>query len=235
MKNVLIVEDEILIAYTIAKYLKQQSYNVVGIAISYNDAVKILSTNEVSIVLIDIKLSGEKTGIDLAHVINEKFHLPFIYLTAQLDQFFIKLAKETNPKGYLAKPIQKESLYTTLEIIQHNSDRNSEYRIIKSGTLFEKIFLDEILYIQAEHIYLNIFLENRTKPLLVRQSISNILITLDSSFIIQTHRAFLVNIKKVDKWNPNTIEIGSHSIPISRTQKKQTLSKITNHYSQLQR
>ena len=102
----LIVEDEIIIADTIKRYLQKQGHEVVGTAISYEEATEIYKKEQPDIALLDIRLSGSKTGIDVAHFIQEQNDAtPFIFLSSQLDSRSINAAKQTYPSGYLLSVI----------------------------------------------------------------------------------------------------------------------------------
>ena len=64
---------------------------------------------------------GSKTdGIEIAKVINEKYKIPFIYLTSYSDKATLEMAKITRPWGYLVKPFQEHDLFTSLEIALFN-------------------------------------------------------------------------------------------------------------------
>ena len=120
MSKILIVEDEIIIADSIKRYLTQMGYDITGIAISYEQALDILGEVKPDIILLDIHLNGRKTGIDLANYIRTNLHIPYIYLSAQISSDVFHAAKLTRPSGFINKPIQKETLYTTIEIALYN-------------------------------------------------------------------------------------------------------------------
>jgi DNA-binding response OmpR family regulator len=85
--QILIVEDEILIADTIERYLTRQGYWVMGSAISCEEAETLYLRQTPDLALLDIRLSGSRTGIDFAHFIRKQARpAPFIYLTSQLDR-----------------------------------------------------------------------------------------------------------------------------------------------------
>ncbi|MBK7010747.1 MAG: response regulator [Saprospiraceae bacterium] len=115
--KILIVEDEILIGETIKIYLRERGHIPMDIVISYEEALQAISLSLPDVVLVDIRLFGEKSGIDLAEVIQNQYdQLPIVFLTSQYDVRVSNKALELNPSGYLVKPIQKESLWTTVEL-----------------------------------------------------------------------------------------------------------------------
>ena len=85
-----IVEDEMIIASVIQDCLKKLNYEVVEPVISFNDAIEMLYTEQPDMVLIDIRISGNKDGIELAEYIRENYSIPFIYLTANTYFLLVK-------------------------------------------------------------------------------------------------------------------------------------------------
>ncbi len=120
MSKILIVEDELIIANSIKRYLTQMGYDITGIAINYEQALDLLGKIKPDIVLLDILLNGRRTGIDLANYIQTNLHIPFIYLSAKITSDVFHSAKLTRPSGFISKPIQKENLYTTIEVSLYN-------------------------------------------------------------------------------------------------------------------
>lgn len=119
-KRILIVEDEPMIAHDIREFLEEGGFEVVGIAYNGKNAEHLLSRNEVDAVVLDIRLKGDKTGVDVAHFINAKIRVPFIFLTSHSDEHTLEQAKQTRPGGYLLKPFDKAGLFTTLEVAMFN-------------------------------------------------------------------------------------------------------------------
>ncbi len=116
-KHILIVEDEILIASQIKISILKHGYNCSGIAINYNTAETILKTKAVDLVLIDITLSGDKTGLDIAELINKNFGIPFLFITSYNDSKTLEEIKKLNPVGYINKPVNEATLLTKLECL----------------------------------------------------------------------------------------------------------------------
>lgn len=118
--HVLIVEDEALIAKDIKYILEDEEYIVSAIAYNSKQALEELRNKPPDIVLLDIQLNSELSGIQLAKVINEQYQLPFIFLTSHSDRATIEHVKSTNPMGYLVKPFEERTLITTIEIALYN-------------------------------------------------------------------------------------------------------------------
>ena len=118
--RILIVEDEPLVAATLKRMLLKLDYDVVSIAMSYELAMYDIAQYRPDIVLLDICLGSEKNGIDIAESLQNKFRIPFIYLTALADQDTIQKAKKTEPAGYIIKPFDENDIRVNLEIALYN-------------------------------------------------------------------------------------------------------------------
>ncbi|WP_170110392.1 response regulator transcription factor [Flavilitoribacter nigricans] len=118
--RVLIVEDEALIAKDIQFILEDADYSVSAIAYNSKKALEELRNRTPDIVLLDIQLNSELSGIQLAKIINEQYQLPFIFITSYADRATIEKVKSTNPMGYLVKPFEERTLITTIEIALYN-------------------------------------------------------------------------------------------------------------------
>ena len=222
--RILIVEDEILIADTLQRYLEKRGYHIVGNAISYEEAVDLYQQKQPDLCLVDIQLNGPKTGIDFGYFIQDQdAPVPFIFLTSQTDKRHINLAKDTFPAGYLSKPIQKASLFANIEIAlhSHQSKKESTTKItIHNGTDKHIIPLKDILYIQSDHIY-SVFHTKTKGRLHQRSSLSEISQQLPSPPFLQVHRSFIANLQHLSGWDNQQLHLEDISIPISRSRKKE--------------
>jgi DNA-binding NarL/FixJ family response regulator len=118
--RVLIIEDDPLIAIDIEQTLNNLNFCVSGTAYTVDDALLQLNNNTPDAVLMDINLDDYKDGIDIAEIINEKFQLPFIFLTSHADKQTLERAKKTKPAGYIIKPFDEKDLLAGLEIALYN-------------------------------------------------------------------------------------------------------------------
>lgn len=114
--KILIVEDEILLAKDIEQSLTTAGYHVVGIASNPKKAKQYLSMVIPDLILCDINLRSDKTGIDLIGEIKKTNQIAVIYLTAYSDELTIKLANQTNPVNYLTKPFNEKQLLASIQL-----------------------------------------------------------------------------------------------------------------------
>lgn len=115
----LIVEDETLIAEELSERLTRMGFSVVGTVDSADEAIQLAIQERPNVVLMDIRLKGEKDGIHAAAEIRKHFDIPVIYLTAYSDQITLNRVKETEPYGYVLKPFHERELQITIELAMH--------------------------------------------------------------------------------------------------------------------
>lgn len=118
--RILVIEDEPFIAMDIEQTLNNIDFSVSAIAHTYAEALSQLQTNTPDAVLLDINLEDEKDGIDIAEIIHQQYHLPFIFLTSHADKSTLDRAKKTQPAGYIVKPFEEKDLLAGLEIALYN-------------------------------------------------------------------------------------------------------------------
>lgn len=127
--KVLIVEDEPPIAQEISYNLKDNGYDVVGIAYTAEKALDMLYTNKVDVILLDISLKGPMNGIELANIINKKYQIPFIFITSFSDDLTIGLAAETYPDGYIVKPFKDDDIAPVIKLAMVKSNFKKNNRL----------------------------------------------------------------------------------------------------------
>lgn len=140
--RVLIVEDEVLIAEDIADSLNAIDYQVAGVAYSSEKALEFLKKAHPDIVLLDIQIKGSMNGIELAHLINQDYRLPFIFLTSFADKNTVESAKKTMPYGYVVKPFSEKELFTSLEVAMYRFSVESRRQVPSHSRINEMTIAD---------------------------------------------------------------------------------------------
>ncbi|BBD54229.1 response regulator [Planktothrix agardhii] len=113
--TILIVEDELIAAESIARSLKKQGYTVISRINSGEKALEQVAKNPPDLILMDIHLRGELDGIETAKRIREHHQIPIIYITAYSDNSMIERSQETNPSGYLIKPFKAQEVIKAVQ------------------------------------------------------------------------------------------------------------------------
>jgi len=116
--NIMIVEDEAIVALEIEERLRSCGYNVVASVASGEKAVETALAIQPNLILMDIRLEGPVNGIEAAEIINGKatFGFPIIFLTAYSDEETLEQACATRPYGYLLKPFKERDLHATIQM-----------------------------------------------------------------------------------------------------------------------
>lgn len=114
--QILIVEDERLVAQDIAQILKDEGYIVCAIAPDGKTAILKVAEFLPDLVLLDIRIKGELDGINVGEQIQLFYDIPVIYLTAFSDADTLRRAQATNPMGYILKPFRREQLLSSIAV-----------------------------------------------------------------------------------------------------------------------
>jgi two-component system, response regulator PdtaR len=108
--RILIVEDEFFISLHIKELVQGLGHVVVAIAVSADQAVSIAETEQPDVVLMDIRLTGSRDGIDAADEIRRRFGIGSIFVTANTDAETRQRAQAVQPLGFLEKPVTEQRL-----------------------------------------------------------------------------------------------------------------------------
>ncbi len=117
MLKVMIIEDEPLIALNLEKILEKKGFEVTGHAGCFEDAHALFYSNKPDIVLSDIKLENDESGIEIVKHLKEISDFCVIYLTSYGDDAMIDKALSTNPAAYITKPFKDIDLNVALKLV----------------------------------------------------------------------------------------------------------------------
>jgi PAS domain S-box-containing protein len=126
--NILVVEDESVVAMDIKYRLENLGYYVPVTLSSGEAAIGQIPGLNPELVLMDVVLKGEMDGIEAAEKIKQLYDIPVIYLTAYGDDKTLERAKITEPYGYILKPFESRDLYTTIEMALYKSKMQKELK-----------------------------------------------------------------------------------------------------------
>jgi signal transduction histidine kinase len=114
--QILIVEDETVIALDIEESLIRLGYGVTGVVATAEAALKSVAHQQPDLVLMDIHLQDGQNGITAARQIRQISSVPVVFLTAHADTATLAQVKATQPFGYIVKPFDLRDLSVTIEI-----------------------------------------------------------------------------------------------------------------------
>jgi DNA-binding NarL/FixJ family response regulator len=108
--RVLILEDEILVAWSLREVLTLVGYEVTGIAATVHDALCLAEVTRPDLAIVDVRLAGQRDGIEGAELLRQQFGLEVIFLTGEVDKKTAQRASSLNPSCYLIKPVHSQQL-----------------------------------------------------------------------------------------------------------------------------
>lgn len=243
--NVLVVEDESIVSKDIQHSLKKLGYNVVGAAATGEKALELANAENPDIVLMDIMLKGDMTGIDTAAKIKESKGIPVIFLTAYADESTLSKAKITEPYGYIIKPFKEIDLHTSIEMALYKHGRekevekerdllynivenkeNKDFIFVKSNSRLVKLKTDDIYFVEAlkDYVVINTLNSRYT----IHSTMKDIEKKLPSDGFIRVHRSYIVRLDKIAAIEqPNLIlENDKKTIPIGGSYKDELVKRI---------
>lgn len=240
--KVLLVEDDWIIAKEISYNLQDMGFEVAGCFDNAEEALRQVKNLLPDLVILDIDLAGEMTGIELATQLKKDGNIPFIFLTALADSQTVEKAKLAEPFAYLVKPVAPETLYSTIEITLHNAARRNEDLaatassikdnlsfddsiFVKNKKRLEKILLKEILWIEAYDIYAMI--KTAAGQYLLSHSLKVVEEKFPSPHFIRVHRSFIVNKEKIDAIEESDLIIAGTPIPVGKTYREGLMKKLS--------
>jgi len=205
---VMIVEDETIVSMEISTYLESLGYKVVAIVDNSSDAyIKALKFKP-HIIMMDIKIKGERDGIDTALKIINEIDTSIIYLTAYCDDQTVERAIKTNPSAYLTKPFNKRELFASLKIASFVYSKKVQFCSLKRGD----ILLDDEFSFDSKKeqlIYCNEYLHLTKRE----QELLNLLIKSKNSIVS-------INTMENEIWPDKQPNEGTRRALISRLRSK---------------
>lgn len=178
-ENILIIEDSQFTASLINDYLTDHNLRVCGVASNYNDAYAIFKTHCPTLVICDIHIEGNKSGIEFIASIKEQYPaILVIFISSDIKTNILSQAQETQPNAYLTKPFTQEQLLTTVDmaLMQHKNSKPEIYNVTHSdievlqllGQGKTNIEVGKELYISHHTV------DSRRRKIMVKLNVSSI-------------------------------------------------------------
>lgn len=235
--NILIVEDELIVAEAIKEMAEEIGHEVAHVAGTIKDAVSGVDLRQIDIALLDINLNDpDGNGFDVAKYLESQYQIPFIFITAYSDPKNLDAAKALNPQGYILKPINKDRLYVAITLAIdnafHRKEKPSDTQsgelqgffqdsfFVKDGQYTHKIVFDDILFLKSEGNYTEIVTSQKTY--LIRSLLKQIIDRLPAYYFMRVHRSYIINVKKITSLNQYEVTINNTlQVPVGETYKKE--------------
>ncbi|MCE7053257.1 response regulator [Algoriphagus sp. AGSA1] len=232
--KILLVEDNFNLSENIREILTLQGYEICEILDEAETAMSIIEQSSPDLILVDIKLKGAKTGIDLAEELRRTMDMPIVFLTSASGTEIVKKVKHLRPDGFINKPFTTNSLITTIELAMENyksAHKDSDIRKNKVPDLFirengwlKKIIINDINWIKAEGTYTHLFVNEKQYTL--RNTVKDLMEKLPERQFFRIHKSFIVNLGKIEAFSSSAVKIANMEIPIGRKYYQDLLKNI---------
>jgi len=156
--EILIVEDEPILAMAMEVKLKKMGLIISGIASCPNTAILHVQNNFPDLAIIDINLNATKSGIDVANYIWKNFQIPIIFLTSYYNDTILKQAMDAEPYAYLIKPCRNEELKVAINTAMHKHQYFFKNKKILNRSEGDFIYLENNS--KFDRIHLQLYIEN---------------------------------------------------------------------------
>ena len=219
--KILVVEDDHFLAEELVDKLKDLGYNPLPYQTESTGTITVIKSEIPDVILMDIELDGVIDGIDLARIINAKYNIPIVYMTATSDKH-LKNAVNTEHYGFLSKPFTKSQVKISIErAILMQMERVSKQEtndkiFVKQDDSYQAILVDDILYIEAQEWESLVTTSDGEK--LVKVSFSNLEKQIRNTKLVRVQRSFMINPEKVSEIAAGgiAVKIGNRYVKISK-------------------
>ena len=242
-ERILIVEDDVSISENIEEILELLGYVNIDIANSANQAIKEIKKHRPDMVFMDIKLKGDKDGIELGEIINQMVDAPIVYVTSYSDPEIIERAKRTHPAGFIVKPFNTNDIHAMVEIVLYNQRTRpvtpeavgstgfeSPYLVtdavyIKADNAFERVEYPDIYYVEANGNMVTIFTKHRNYT--IRKSMKDMEEKLPANLFLRVQKSFIVQLAQIENFNTKEINLRTgDTVQVGRQYYNSFLAKL---------
>lgn len=220
--NCIAIDDEPLALEKMSKFIKKVPYlNLCGTFDNALEALQFLKQEQIDLLFLDIQMD-ELTGIQLLESLEVK---PHVILTTAYDQYALK-GYELSVSDYLLKPISFQRFLKAVERVHQKMSAQKmvasipkkekkqvqEYILVRSEYRLQKIWLDDILYIEGMKDYSRIF---TTKiKLMTLQNLKKIEESLETPPFLRVHKSYIISLNKIESIGKNDLVIAGTTIPV---------------------
>ena len=242
--KILIVEDEAIVAKDISVCLEKIGYEVIATFSKGEKALHFLKENKPDLVLMDIMLAGNISGIEASAEIKKKHDIPVVFLTAYADEKTIERAKVTEPYGYVIKPFKEIDLRTSIEMALYkfkkekeklsgiesssfkNSPISSDYIYVKSNSKLVKVQNLNILFVEALKDY--VIIHTDKERFTIHSTMKDIEKKLPEDIFMRVHRSYILNLNKINSIDSSIVNIekSDKKIPIGGSYKDSLFKRL---------
>jgi DNA-binding LytR/AlgR family response regulator len=217
----LIVDDEPLAQDVLHDYVKQApQLELIGVCNNAIEALEKMKLNTIDLIFLDIQMP-EITGIDFLRSLKDP---PMVIFTTAYQNYAIE-GFELNAIDYLLKPFSKDRFIKAVrkaeelfKLKEEHSQKEDNYIFIKSDQKLQKVYYNDILYIEALADYVKIHTPD--KRYITLQTMKNMESKLPDKFFKRVHRSYIVALNKIMTLVGSSVEVEGQKIPIGKNYKE---------------
>ena len=230
-----IIDDEPLAIEVIESHVAK--VDGLEVKASYQNAVKAfqaLRNENVDVLFLDIQMP-RLTGIEFLRTLKNP---PKVVFTTAYREYALE-GFELDVVDYLLKPVSFERFLKAIDKIfdavnpdqkssaKIDNPKEARYVFVPVDKKNVKVCLDEILFVESKRDY--VMIKTPDKEVVTHQTLGYMEEHLPESHFLRVHRSFIVNIKMIESWSSNEIEMKNTLIPIGRTYKREALKRLQEH------
>jgi len=234
MINCVIIDDEPLAREGIANYVREIDFlQLIGICENPLDLIKLLDNHQIDLIFLDIQMP-KMNGIDFLKIMKNP---PMVIITTAYPSYALE-GFQLNVLDYLLKPITFDRFFKSANKAKdyhrlltnstpagtQKAELEADYFFIKCGNKYEKIYFEDILYVEGMQNYVTILTtKGKFMTLLNLKKLEE---NFDHKYFIRVHKSYIVSIGKIEGVEGNEIFIQTYRIPISRNYREQVISQV---------
>jgi len=213
--KIILVEDNLVQQDLIDMYVQDCGHEIIATYASAEEAEIGISEKKPNLILIDINLEGQKSGIDLANKIKSQWTIPIIFITSQTEFEILNKAVKHNPIDILIKPIQFEQLKASLMLADSKMSGGKkpgeiakfsikdDILIFKNGHLYERALISDLLFVESMGNYFSLCFKSGKVAL--KGTLTNIESALPESKFARINRSVIVSLSRIKSFNQKRI------------------------------
>ena len=214
MLKTIIIEDNDVQRNLLCSYAEQlNEIELVGEFSDVNEALVLLQSREIVLIILDVELPTT-SGVEFLENYQPDAH---VILVSSSEKYAVN-GFQLNVDDYLLKPVSfsrfSQAIKKVMARMEGSKSKSLPFLFIKDRGVFNKVLIDEILYVQSASEYVSI--HTKDKRVILYSSMDGILSKLNSRFM-RIHRSSIVNLDKIDKIDGNTVDVNGNQLFISKT------------------
>ncbi|GAA3961208.1 LytR/AlgR family response regulator transcription factor [Mucilaginibacter dorajii] len=230
MINCVIIDDEPLAREGLGNYVREVDFlNLGGIGENPLELLHLIDQQKIDLIFLDIQMP-KMNGIEFLKILQKP---PMVVITTAYPSYALE-GFQLNVLDYLLKPITFERFFKAAtkardyhKLLTGDPAKQAEdYFFIRCGNKYEKVFFEDILYIEGMQNYVTIY--STKGKYITMLSLKSLEEKLPGAGFIRVHKSFMAAVNKIDSIEPAELMIGGNRIPISRGYREMVMEQVLN-------